>query len=55
MTLAVVTEQPLALEPLTADVFLDDAGEADALRAEATRARLEALFGAAPRRRAIVD
>jgi hypothetical protein len=55
MTSAVVTEQPLELEPLTADAFLDEATELDAARAAATRARLEALFGASPRRRAIVD
>jgi hypothetical protein len=55
MTPAVVTEQPLELEPLTADAFLDEATEADLLRAAATRARLEALFGGPPRRRAIVD
>ena len=55
MTSAVVTEQPLELEPLTADAFLDEATEVDAARAAATRARLETLFGASPRRRAIVD
>jgi hypothetical protein len=55
MTSAVVTEQPLELEPITADAFLDEATETDVTRAAATRARLEALFGAVPRRRAIVD
>ena len=55
MTSAVVTEQPLELEPLTADAFLDEGTELDPARAAAHRARLEQLFGGAPRRRAIVD
>jgi len=55
MTSAVVKEQPLALEPLTADAFLDDAAGRDAERDAATRARLAELFGDGPRRRAIVD
>jgi hypothetical protein len=55
MTSPVVTEQPLALEPLSADAFLDEGTEVDPARAAATRARLEQLFGATEGRRAIVD
>ena len=55
MTSPVVKEQPLVLEPLTADEFLDEVAELDEERAAATRLRLAALFGAGPGRHAIVD